>query len=185
MKKHEVTCRVCKEKFDIANLKEGVDYVKPSRNFYYHKRCYDNWRADADGVGSKTEDGQWHLYIYDFIARDMKVEYDYFKIEAQIKQFLKKKMTMKGIFFTLKYFYEVKKGDWNKGYGGIGIVEHVYGDAVKYWVAQENRSIGICAQIEKQMMQARESQIKSINYVRTKKKKKKKINLDDIGDMED
>jgi hypothetical protein len=185
MKKHEVTCRVCKERFDIANLKEGVDYVKPSRNFYYHKRCYDNWRAGADGVGSKTEDEQWHLYIYDFIARDMKVEYDYFKIEAQIKQFLKKRMTMKGIFFTLKYFYEIKKGDWSKGYGGIGIVEHVYGDAVKYWVAQENRSIGICAQIEKQMMQARESQVKSINYVKTKKKKKKKINLDDIGDMED
>ena len=100
-------CRLCKIEID----KEKDDWVMPSRNYYYHRKCYDNWKkAQPD-----NDEGYIDL-IYDFISRDLKVTYDYWVCEAQRKKFLKEKMTNKGILFALKYFYEIKHGDWEKGH---------------------------------------------------------------------
>ena len=33
-------CRLCKIEID----KEKDDWVMPSRNYYYHKKCYENWK---------------------------------------------------------------------------------------------------------------------------------------------
>ena len=38
---HMVMCRVCHERFDC----EKEEFVMPSKNFYYHKKCYESWRA--------------------------------------------------------------------------------------------------------------------------------------------
>lgn len=178
-----MTCRVCHEKFDIANKKIDVDYVMPSRNWYYHASCYNNWKRNSVSNNDATDE-EWKGYIYDFLARDLKIEYDYFKVEAQIKKFLKKKMTMKGIFFSLKYFYGVRKGDKDKGHGGIGIVEYIYADAVKYWVEQENRSKGVCAKIQEQMAKAQQAESNKISHNSPKKKKKKRNLLERIEEME-
>ena len=98
-------CRLCKIEID----KEKDDWVMPSRNYYNHKKCYENWKK-----AQPDNDEAYVDLIYDFIARDLKVTYDYWVCEAQRKKFLKEKMTNKGILFALKYFYEVKHGDWEK-----------------------------------------------------------------------
>ena len=117
MAKHIVTCRICKEKFDAQEEQKGLTWIMPSKNFYYHKECYDNWKAQSD-VNVKRNDEIYIEYIYDYLARDLKVEYDYYMCEAQRKNFVEKKgYTNKGIFFTLKYFYEIKKGEWEKSHG--------------------------------------------------------------------
>ena len=42
MAKHIVQCRICKEKFDTSQLIKDIDWVMPSKNWYYHKNCYDD-----------------------------------------------------------------------------------------------------------------------------------------------
>lgn len=169
-------CRICKIEID----KEKDDWVMPSKNWYYHRNCYNNWKESTPAT-----DEEYRAFIFDFIARDLKVSYDYHMCKAQIDKFVREnKMTVKGIFFTLKYFYELKGGDWNKGHGGIGIVPFVYNEACSYWVERERKTKGVVADIERQMRAAAERQQKVIKRQEIKPKKFT-VNLDAIADMED
>lgn len=171
-----VKCRICKGEI---NRNVETDWIMPSRNWYYHEKCYKDWKKSTP-----TQDEQYISFIYDFISRDMKVQYDYHMCETQRKKYVNEKnMTNKGIFFTLKYFYELKGGDWEKGHGGLGIVPYVYNEACTYWVEQERKSKGIVAQIEAQMKKAAERDSKVIK--KKEVKKKSKINLAIIEEMED
>lgn len=169
-------CRLCKEKID----KEKDDWIMPSRNYFYHRKCYENWKK-----AQITDDEQYVDMIYDFIARDLKVSYDWWVCEAQRKKFIKEgKMTNKGILFALKYFYEVKNGDWEKGHGGIGIVPFIYNDSCAYWASKERQSAGTIAKIEQQMTEAMSRE--EVVLKQTKRKNKKsKVSLNMITDMED
>ena len=157
-------CRLCNIPID----KEKDDWIMPSKNYYYHKQCYNNWKK----VQPKADEEYVDL-IYDFIARDLKVSYDWWVCEAQRKKFLKEKMTNKGILFALKYFYEVKHGNWEKGHGGIGIVPFIYNDACAYWAAKEYNAKGTIAEIERQMFEAANR-----TKIRIKKKEKKRVHMD-------
>lgn len=166
-------CRVCKKEINKNKEKEGVDWIMPSKNWYYHVSCYEEWRKGSD------DDEDWIGLIYDFIARDLKVSYDYHKCEAQRKKFIKEnKCTNRGIFFTLKYFYELKHGDWNKGYEGIGIVPYVYREAVLYWQDIENKQKGVIDGIKKQLMERASRPVMKVDL--SKSKNKSKWNLDDF-----
>lgn len=171
-------CRVCGGPIDRNILVENVDWIKPKNNQYYHKKCYETWKNS-----NPEDDESWKDFIYDFISRDLKVPYDYFKCEAQRKKFLKQDMTNRGIFFALKYFYDVKHGDWNKGYNGIGIVPYVYKESTAYWANKERNNAGVLAQIEKQMEEKLNRKTKTV----VKKKKKKTVDIDfsGIAEMED
>lgn len=147
-----VHCRVCKEEIDRNIDPDGKTWIMASKNYFYHKTCYDSWKK-----AKYSNDDDYIDLIYDFISRDLKVSYDYHMCEAQRKKFIKEnKMTNKGILFALKYFYEVKHGDWEKGHGGIGIIPFVYTDSCAYWSALERRTTGIIADIERQMREAAE-----------------------------
>lgn len=69
-------CRICHMPIDKVKQKENIDWIMPSKGWYYHKECYDTWKAQP------ATDQDWILMIYDFLARDMKVSYDYFLCEA-------------------------------------------------------------------------------------------------------
>ena len=131
-------CRICKQQID----KEKDDWVMPSRNYYFHRKCYHDWKKTEPLV-----DEEWKPFIYDFISRDLKVSYNYHMVEAQLKKFLKEKMTMKGVYFALKYFYDIKGNDWDKGNGGIGIVPYVYRESCTYW-QRENK----CKRVQSQRL---------------------------------
>jgi hypothetical protein len=95
-------------------------------------------------------------------------------------------MTAKGIYFAIKYFYDVKKNDASKSENGIGIIPHIYEDSCEYWQERERREAGICAAIEQQILEA--SKQKTV-MVKIEKPKKKVFNPTDrfaaIEDMED
>ena len=56
------------------------------------------------------------------------------KVNRQIKQYVtEKNYSYSGILKTLKYWFEIKKGDIEKANGGIGIVPFIYNDAFDYW----------------------------------------------------
>lgn len=175
-----VHCRLCKEPIDRNTTEKGKDWIMPSRNFYYHTDCYNSWKG---GAALDNDDNEiWHDLIYDFIARDLKGSYNYFLCEKQIQNFLSKNnYTTKGIYFALKYFYELKKNSWDKSNGGIGIVPYVYDESIAYWITQERKEKGIVAAIEKQIKERAATQPVVIH----KKKKtavKKKFSLDSVGD---
>lgn len=176
-----VKCRICKQPINKNKTVEGVDWVMPSRNWYYHKECYETWRKGKDDIKlSANSREEWELYIFDYLKRDVRMNYNYMMCKSQIENFLKKGYTLKGMFFTLKYFYEVVKGDVSKSKGGIGIIPSVYEDAKAYWVTRINKQSDIMEVIQKQI-QERNSQ-NSIIVRKRKKAKRYESNLADIGE---
>lgn len=173
-----VQCRLCKGEIDRNIDPDGNDWIMASKNYFYHRQCYKNWKK-----AELKDDEDYVDLIYDFIARDLKVTYDWWVCEAQRKKFVKEKMTNKGILFALKYFYEVKHGDWEKGHGGIGIVPFIYSDACAYWAARERQSAGTIAEIERQMREAAER--KKVSVSKKKTKPKYEVDFSVLDSLED
>ena len=188
MAKAMVQCRICKGKFNRLDpsLIEGVDYVKPSQRMYYHKKCYEEYQASKLDVHANMTDELWFNATWDFLRKDLKYNFNFVKVRKQWENFIKNKMTAKGIYFSLKYFYEIKKNDVTKSENGIGIIPHIYQDSCFYWQEREKRDSGICKAIEQQIMQAANQKIVE---VRIKKGNKKQLSAADvlsaIEDMEE
>lgn len=163
-------CRICKQNID----KEKDNWVMPSKNYYYHKLCYEDFK---DVKKEKTQE-DYHSLIYDYLSRVLKVPYEYFKIEAQINQFIKSGMTVKGIFFALKYYYDKNgKDSWQKGYGGIGIVPYIYEESKNYWTRREIEREGTLNNIIKQMQEIAKPKENKVQY-KVAKTPKKEIKMD-------
>jgi hypothetical protein len=183
-----VKCRICKQQFNRLdpNLVEGVDYVKPSEKMYYHKRCYDEYQSSKLDVHADMTDDLWFKAAWDFLRRDLKYDFNFVKVRKQWESFLKNKMTAKGMYFALKYFYEIKKNDASKSENGIGIIPHIYEDSRDYWVEREHREQGIVAAIEQQIKEAQNQRIIDVRVKKVKRQVKSAADvLAEIMDMED
>lgn len=172
-------CRWCGEEFNISQMQDQ-EWIMPFKGHYYHTNCW----LEKETPGSvrpmkpeRTESDRWTDAIMDLFYRDMKVECNFSLIHRQIKGLVKKGYTIKGIYYTLNWFYLIKRGDWEKSNGGIGIVPYVYEEASQYWCAQEEKQKGIITQIEEQIS-LRESQ--PVVYKRQEKiKRKDKYSLEE------
>lgn len=183
MAKGLVHCRICKKSIDRVKEKENIDWVMPSKNYFYHFRCYCDWKRKKDNIHSEIDDDMWLDALWDYLKKDLKMPVDFKKMKSQWDNFLKKGLTAKGIYFTIKYFYDIKKGDVKKSENGIGIVPYIYSDSCSYWVEREEKDAGICQRIEKQI-QERRAQKTIIVYQKEKAKTKKGIyDLASIADM--
>ena len=188
MAKAMVQCRICKGQFNRLdpNLLEGVDWVKPSNRVYYHKSCYDEYQQSRLDVHANMTDELWFDASWDFLRKDLKYGFNFVKVRKQWESFIKNKMTAKGIYFALKYHYEIKKGDVTKSENGIGIIPHIYEDSRSYWQERESRTAGIVAAIEQQILQAANQNVVKVNLKQKKKTAKSAAEmLAGIEDMED
>lgn len=186
MAKRIVTCRICKEKFDRndPNLIEGIDYVKPSERMYYHKKCYEIYQLSRDDIHAVKNNEIWFTATWELLTKHLKYDFNYLKVQKQWESYLKNKMTAKGIYFALKYFYEIKKGDVTKSEHGIGIVPHIYQDSAAYWQEREKTTRSVCEDIEKQIIQSNKKEVAKRN-IKKSTKKSYINNLKKIADMED
>lgn len=183
-----VKCRICKQQFNRLdpNLVEGVDYVKPSERMYYHKKCYDEYQNSKLDVHADMTDELWFKAAWDFLRRDLKYDFNFVKVRKQWESFLKNKMTAKGMYFALKYFYEIKKNDATKSENGIGIIPHIYEDSRDYWIERERREHGIVAAIEQQIKEAQNQRVIDVRVKKVKRQVKSAADvLAEIMDMED
>lgn len=183
-----VKCRICKEQFNRLdpNLVEGVDYVKPSERMYYHKKCYDDYQNSKLDVHANMTDELWFQAAWDFLRRELKYDFNFVKVRKQWESFLKNKMTAKGMYFALKYFYEIKKNDVTKSENGIGIIPHIYEDSHTYWLERERRDRGIVAAIEKQILESQNQNVIDVRIKKIKRQVKTAAEiLAEIADMED
>lgn len=172
---HIVQCRICKEKMDIDEYK---DWIMPSTNWYYHIKCYEDFGKKKKDLDAALDDDLWFQAAWDFLTKDQKIAVNFLKMKSQWDTFLKKKMTSKGIYFCLRYFYEAQEGDRSKAEGGIGIVPYIYDDSCEYWARLDQREVGICQKIEEQLKQRFNRT--EVRLKRTSTKKAKLINFDDI-----
>ena len=108
----------------------------------------------------------------------------FFRTHAQIQNFIKNGMTCKGILFTLKYYYDRNgKENWERGYGGIGIVPYCYKEATEYWTNIEMRQRGACDKVVEQIKNLNKSH-EPIKYNPIKtQKRKKEIDLNSIMEV--
>ena len=183
-----VKCRICKEQFNRLdpNLIEGVDFVKPSERMYYHKKCYDEYQNSKLDVHANMTDELWFKAAWDFLRKDLKYDFNFIKVRKQWESFIKNKLTAKGMYFALKYFYEIKKSDVTKSENGIGIIPHIYEDSCTYWQEREHREKGIVAAIEKQIKEAANQNVINVKLKKTKKTTKTAADmLAAIVDMEE
>ena len=180
-----VQCRICKQKIHKKKMFENIDWVMPSNRQYFHKECYYNWKRKAEDIHSNdlTED-MYKNSVFDFLIRNLRIMPNFPKVHKQWNAFLKQGKTAKGIYFSLKYYYEVMNGDISKAEGGIGIVPYVYEDAAAYWIGREKIEAGIIRKIEKQI-EAKEKQSVTTIYKNPVGNKRKKISLEEIEMMED
>lgn len=130
-----VKCLYCGKTFDRnkePNQKIGRRYV--------HQECYEE---------NYTESDFYKEQIYNFLKTLYGTNYKYQAIEAQRKSYLKKGMTNKGIYQSLKYFFEIKKGSLEKTDGRIGIVPYVYDEAEKYYEKLNQMAKNLAISVQK------------------------------------
>lgn len=180
-----VHCRLCKKEINRDIEQEKVDWIMRSRGWYYHCSCYEDWIKKKDDIHTNDIDEElWKDAAYQYLHKDLRIPIDYVKFDSQWKNFQKQGKTAKGIYFSLRYFYEIKKGDSEKAQEGIGIIKFIYNEAGAYWVERESRERGIVARIEEQIRQMREQTSKEV--LAEKRIKKKKVqDLSLIENMED
>ena len=174
---HNVQCRLCKQRFDT----EKEETVVLNKQSYYHMSCYDEWVRMRNSTTSNGDIDFWEESVIDLLYRDVKMAINFVKFRSQWESFLKpeKKMTPKGIYFALRYYYIVKHGKKEDAQGGIGIVPFIYSESAQYWTALENKKEGTLDAIVKQIT---ERQARPVTVVTKKKttQKNEKWNLDNI-----
>lgn len=182
-KQHFVKCRICKQQFDTTTLVEGIEWIQPSPRWYYHCKCYEDWAKKKNDIHA-TQDGEaWMSAAYDFLKKELKMSVNYHMFRAQWESFTKKQMTPKGIYFTLKYFYDIQHGKIEKANGGIGIVPYIYTEATQYWIKREVVDKGICQRIMLQLEQFKDyNETKEVKEV--KKQTGRKNRLGSFEDLE-
>ena len=186
-KKPPVHCRRCRLEIDRESQN---DWCMPSKGYYYHISCYEDFvkkkgAIKENDIGTEADDDIWRSAVYDYLRKDLKISVNWQKFSSQWENFLKKNMTAKGIYFALRYFYEIAKGDPKKSENGIGIVPHIYNEGTCYWGERNQRNKGICARIEAQIKQAEARKVVVIHRERQVKKNDRMIDLSTIAEMED
>ena len=176
---HIVQCRICKKKFDTD---VETDWIKPVTNMYYHKSCYEDFGKKKDAIHSELDKDLWEQLLWDYLVYDMKISLNYTKVKKQWEAYIKEGFTPKGIFFTLKYFYGVQRGDPSKSKEGIGIVPYIYNESCEYWISREREDSGICARIEEQMRKNNEQRKVTVLQKRpSRSKSKPQITFDELA----
>lgn len=166
------TCRWCHKKFFAKEEEEGITWYKRAKNYYYHKECFDEFINLNNDKNSEV----WFDLIFDIFTRQLHSTYDFFKIKSQAERFVKENIaTMKGIYYSLYYYYIVKNKEYKPEYG-IGIIPYIYNESIEYWSNQEK----INKDIMKQIIQIQELEKTGTKISLKTRKKKEKITKEPI-----
>ena len=181
-----VHCRICK---GVIDRDAQNDWIMPQEKWYYHIVCHEDFAKKRGAIKEgdihiEADDDLWKSAVYDYLRKDVKISLDWKKFNSQWNNFLKKGLTAKGIYFTLRYFYEIEKGDASKSENGIGIVPHVYERGTCYWGERNLHDKGVCARIEAQILQMKAQKVHVIRQA-PKAQKKPVIDLAAIALEED
>lgn len=179
---HVVKCRVCGVRFDTDKIDEQ-EWIMPVPKYYYHRKCYEDWKSNKNNVkANNKEEDFWYESLVDYLYKDVKMPINFSKLNKQWKLFTSpnKGMTPKGIYFSMRYYYDVLHGNPEKALGGIGIVSNIYKEAASYWVDLENKKEGTLEKIIAQIHTREARPVVKISSKKEKKEIKTRWNLEDI-----
>ncbi len=148
-KKTIYQCRSCKQPINTELLELGTGYVMPTKGVYYHTACYEK-KKKVNAITSNEADEVWFDALYRYMKYDLIMEVNFMKLKGQWKSFLNNKMTAKGIYYAVRYMYDIKKFDVSKAEGGIGLVPSIYEESSQYWTDLYNRQIELPAALREQ-----------------------------------
>lgn len=118
MSNDNIACAICGKNIDTDSEPRGSWII--SRKKYYHIDCYNN---NAAVIENDIID-----YCKELYGACCNVK----RIKKQIKEYIDEGKSMKDIYMTLRYWYEIKHKDPSKAQGGIGIVGYVYQEAMQW-----------------------------------------------------
>ena len=101
---HIVKCVFCQEKFD----RDKEKYQEIGYRRYAHLRCHEP-KIDVDGTA--------YNMIIQYCSQIFGEKANFKRIGKQIKDFILQGMTYKGIYLSLKYWYDVKKNGIERSNG--------------------------------------------------------------------
>ena len=160
IKKNTVICQKCRGKIN----KLTDEYIKKNSG-YIHKSCISTEEIE------RTE-------LYNYICEIFKL-----KTPGPVNIKLVNKFhdelnySYKSMYYTLKYYYEIKKNSIEKAQQRIGILPYVYDEAKSYYDNLTNTQNIILHNVEKQF-----NKKESIVIVKYRTPKKiKDINLEDLS----
>lgn len=175
---HIIQCRLCKTRFDT----EKEPFILIGQRAYYHQKCYNEWIRGRNNAKTIGDEEFWKESLIDYLYRDVKMSIDFSKLNNQWENFTKpeRKMTPKGLYFAIRYYYDVLHGDKNKALGGIGIVANIYNESAQYWTDLETRREGTIEAIIQQIKDRGARPVHQIVQNTKKETNKIKFTLDDI-----
>lgn len=126
---HMVKCLFCGKMFDAQEDGRDKIWYKPRANRYAHIECGKQHEAN------KTQDEKDYDKLYRYVKENQKENFDYVKFKKIVEAWQKDyNFTFNGMYYTLIYFYEVKKNSKEKFINGsIGIIPFCYKDAENYY----------------------------------------------------
>ena len=129
MAAHMVKCLFCGKVFDAQESGKDIIWYKPRNNRYAHIECGKQKEAE------KTQDEKDYERLYYYVKEQQKNNFDYIKFKKIVEAWHKDyNFTYNGMYYSLIYFYEIKKNSKQKFIdGSIGIIPFVYKDAENYY----------------------------------------------------
>jgi hypothetical protein len=129
MAAHIVKCLYCGKMFDAQPEGKDTIWFKPRGNRYAHVEC------GKQNEANKTQDEKDYELLYTYVKEQQKENFDYIKFKKIVDAWHKDyNFTYNGMYYTLIYFYEVKKNSKQKLIdGSIGIIPFAYKDAQNYY----------------------------------------------------
>jgi len=126
---HMVKCLFCGKMFDAQEDGKDIIWYKPRTNRYAHVEC------GKQNEANKTQDEKDYDTLYRYVKEQQKENFDYIKFKKIVEAWKKEYgFTYNGMYYTLIYFYEVKKNSKQKLIdGSIGIIPFAYKDAQHYY----------------------------------------------------
>lgn len=156
-----VICKYCKKTFD----REREEAVKISTR-YAHKACHEKAQAEAADLRQLTDLIQSLYYPQ---------KPNWTIIGSQIKRYKDEGMTYIGMYYTLTYFFIIKKNDI-KDSKGIGIIPYVYHKAKAYYKNNDSAYAKAAEINTREKIEV--EQTENIITIIHEKPKKKLINFD-------
>lgn len=204
-------CRTCGCDIDREKLTKGKDWFERAKNWNYCKTCWENFtrkrRKAASGEAVRDEDANpgteefedelefWFEASFDYLKQTARIKPNYLKFQSQYKNFLSQGMRPKGIYYSIRYWYETKSNlsyDQEKARadGGCGIVPYIYNEAVAWWSKKMKEDATICERIEAQIIAsiAAKKKVKVIQQKdgsSARQKQRQATELAMIGELED
>lgn len=179
-----VKCRFCGLLIDREDPNPKRPWAMPSKNWFYHKDCYNDFakvkKKMADITNDeKFSDDYWLQMLYDYLQKDLKMPIEEYGF-VQWNRYVKQGYTPKGIYFCLRWFYDVQHGDRTKSGGGIGIVPYIYKEGCSYWVQKRVEDEEKREKIEEQMRRQKEQEVINVTIPRKKRQRNKSMDWDSI-----